>query len=82
VILPWYAAHFRTDTLRDRLPIAVIGQKIRPSNCKLVKLFGCRAELVTSVLFVFFRPRPNEQSLPSAIGLSHLTVPPSKHQVS
>jgi polyisoprenoid-binding protein YceI len=32
---------------------------------------------VTSVLFVFFRPRPDEQSLPSAIGLSHLTVPPS-----
>jgi len=54
------------------------------SSIKLqtVKLLGGRAELVTNVLFLFFRPRPNEQSLPSAIGLSHLTVPPRKHQVS
>jgi hypothetical protein len=32
ILEPWYAAHFRTHTLGDRLPIAVIGEKVRQNQ--------------------------------------------------
>ena len=62
---------------RSWLCIHQRGEKIRQSNCKLeAVLMSGRAG--DKRIVCFFRPRPNEQSLPSAIGLSHLTVPPSK----
>jgi hypothetical protein len=42
ILEPWYAAHFRTHTLGDRLPIAVIGEKIRQStaDCETALMSG------------------------------------------
>jgi hypothetical protein len=62
--------------------IAVIGEKIRQSSCKPVNCSDVGLALVTSVLLVFFRPWPNDQSLRSAPGLLLLTVHPSYHPVS